>query len=77
MPLDPLPAHSGLYWLHGVGPDGPVVLLGQYDARLQLVTVIDDGCTAHRLDGDRLHKWRVYRIMPVVRPEPAQETPHE
>lgn len=63
-------ALHGLYWLHCDGPDGPVVLLGKCDGWTGLVTLVDDGCTAYPLDGNRLHKWEVYAVEPAHRPPP-------
>lgn len=61
----------GLSWLHCTGPDGPVVLLGDYDSRTGRVTLIDDGYTSWSFDGETIHKWKVYRAEPVARPRPA------
>ena len=61
---------DGLVWLHCTGPDGPVVLLGDHDSRAHRITLCDDHCT-YFLEGQWLHKWRVYHAKAVVRPPPA------
>lgn len=64
---------SGLYWLHTTGPDGPVVLLGRFDSRKQSVVQHDNADTEYFVEGPYVHKWRVYHIEPVIRPDPLPE----
>lgn len=63
---------QGLIWLHVTGPDGHVVLLGKYCSRTRTVCLIDDGCTDYPVgEGNRIHKWTVYHVEEVQRPDPA------
>lgn len=69
--------HAELYWLHVTGPDGPVVLLGQWDGRTTSFLLIDDACTPTQYDGatgSLRNKWTVYAAERIARPEPVD--PH-
>ena len=77
----PMPATDalspGFYWLHCDGPDGPCVLLSRYDQWTNAIEIIEDGgrIVAHPdgaghqwSPGDRLHKWTICFIEPVIFP---------
>jgi len=64
------------YWLHCTGPDGPCVLFAVHDTRTDSYDLIDDGRTAtpREFEGEVwLHKWRVIRKEPIVRPRFRRE----
>lgn len=70
MTVDLATLDPGLYWFHATGPDGPVVLLVDINNWTPTALVVDDACSVYPYEGDWLHKWRVYAVEPVVRPDP-------
>lgn len=64
----------GFHFVHAHGPDGPCVLIIRWHQWGERAEILDDGdrmdAPEQRDDGSwRLHKWRVYRVDPLVRPD--------
>ena len=71
---------SGFYWAHVNGPDSLDVLLIKYDDRTQTAIVCDDAFTPYKIEpcylpfsnGNWIHKWYIYFLEPVIRPDPIR-----
>jgi len=60
---------SGPCWLHAKGPDGPVVLLANFDNRTNKITIVDDGFSVWNAEA-QIGRWEIVRVERVRSPTP-------